>query len=59
MQIGPRTDDLENRDQHIWLRRINGVQYAFVHVKISRTQPRIVVTRENANGWTDIHRYTA
>jgi len=58
MQIGPRTDEFENQQQHIWIRHINGNWYAFVHVKVSRTQPRIVVAREDASGWTDIHRFT-
>lgn len=59
MQIEPRTNEFENSQQHIWGRKINGNWYAFVHVKISCTQPRLVVTREEPNGWTDVHRFTA
>lgn len=59
MNIGPRTNQHINQQQHIWLRRINGTWYSFVHVKISRTQSRLVVAREDADGWTDVHTFTA
>lgn len=58
MQIGPRTERFDNQQQHIWTRQINGTWYAFVHVKISRTAPRVVVAREDADRWTDVHRFT-
>lgn len=58
MQIGPRTGEMENQHQHCWTREINGTTYGFVHVKISRTRPRVVVTREDPDGWADVHRYT-
>lgn len=59
MQISPRTDEQENQQSHIWTRQINGTWYSFVHVKVSRTQPRIVVSREDADGWTTVHTMTA
>jgi hypothetical protein len=59
MQISPRIDESESRQQHIWVRQINGTWYAFVHVKESRTQPRLVVSREDPDGWTDVHCFTA
>ncbi len=59
MPIGPRTHEYENHQSHIWTRQINGTWYAFTHVKVSRTQPRIVVDREDADGWTTIHTLTA
>ncbi len=36
MQISPRTDEMENHVQHFWTRRINGIPFSFVHVKVSR-----------------------
>lgn len=46
MKIGPRTDEMENHVQHFWSRQINGIQYAFVHVKVSRLgRPYITVSR--------------
>lgn len=59
MKIGPRIHEFENQQQHVWTRLINGTCYAFVYVKVSRTQPRLVVTREDADGWTDVHRLAA
>lgn len=46
MQIGPRTDEFENRMHHFWKREINGVTFFFVHVKQSRLgQPYASVSR--------------
>ena len=56
MRIGPRVHEHNNQQQHTWLRQINGTWYAFVHIKVSRTHPRLVVSREDPDGWTDIHR---
>jgi hypothetical protein len=47
MEIGPRTDEYENHVQHFWDRKINGVKYEFVHVKVSRLgHPWISVRRD-------------
>lgn len=59
MEIGPRTYEQENRQQHQWLRCINGTWYHFLHVKQSRTQPRVVVTREEPGAWIDVHQFPA
>lgn len=60
MEIGPRFEEHENQMQHFWTRRINGTPYFFLHVKVSRTQPRIVVMREDEDGGAvDVHRFAA
>lgn len=46
MHIGPRTGEAENHVQHFWFRKINGVEFFFVHVKVSRLgYPHIMVSR--------------
>jgi hypothetical protein len=58
INIEPRTNECDSQRQHFWTREINGNWYSFVHVKISRTQPRIVVSRETPDGWVDVHTFT-
>ena len=46
MKIGPRTNEIDNRTHHTWIREINGVGFHFVHVKATRLErPYIGVTR--------------
>lgn len=59
MKIGPRKSVYENQHQHIWYREINGVRYAFIHVKVSPLGGRVMVEREDPETWTSIHEFTA
>ncbi|WP_329126175.1 hypothetical protein [Streptomyces sp. NBC_01353] len=57
--IGPRTDEFDNQKQRQWMRRIGGTLFHFLHVKVSTTHPRIVVTRETPEGWDVVHTFSA
>ena len=48
MKIGPRTGEMESAVQHFWTRRINGIPFSFVHVKVSRLgRPYMAVSRRD------------
>lgn len=55
--MGPRVNDHEDQTQHTWNRRIGNTWYAFAHIKDTHTEPRIVVMREEKDGWVDAHRF--
>ncbi|MCX4232039.1 hypothetical protein [Streptomyces ortus] len=62
MKIGKREElTLDEKRHHIWDRRINGVDYRFVHVWESRTcEQRLSVHRLDvtADAWTEVHCFT-
>ena len=46
MKIGPRTGEMQSHVQHFWRRQINGIQFSFVHVQVSRLgKPYMAVSR--------------